>query len=125
MVDPEIQRRNRYSKLKGAKFEVDVVSYLRSHGFTADRISRSGKNDQGDAVITAPFEHTVIECKAEKSINLSGYLKELETEVMNHAIARGMMPHDIGGVVVVKARGKSIGQSYVVTTLDRWIEEKK
>lgn len=105
----------------GSKFETDVVAWLRSNGLDAERLHLAGKNDEGDIAVidhdaADPLRY-VIEAKAERQISLGTYIGEVLTERHNYAVARGLMPDDIMPVVVVKRRGKSIGDSYVVTTL--------
>lgn len=97
-----------YSKVKGRKFENEVADYLRSFFPDAKREGgRNGANDKGD--IDRVPEWT-IEAKAEKSINLPTYLRELDAERANRDTPFG--------VVVVKARGTSdAGESFCVMRL--------
>jgi hypothetical protein len=95
-------------KRKGSAFERDVVGYLREHGFPdAERAYGAGRpEDVGDI---AGIPGVTVECKATKSIDLAGFVDEAEHERLN---ARQPV-----AVVVVKRRGKSTAQAYVVMDL--------
>lgn len=100
------------SKRKGSDFEIKLEAYLQSCMLPAKRQPARGKLDEGDIHLGDLW---VIEAKAEKSINLPGYLAELEVEMAN-----AERPY---GVVVVKRRNHQIGRSYVVMELDRFIHD--
>lgn len=108
------------AKRKGAEFEVAVMEYLRGNGFdSAERLARAGRNDEGD-VFVMDGHPTILECKAEARLDLSGYLRELEAERRHYADARGLPVEDVTGLVVIKRRGVPIGKSYLVTTLEHY-----
>jgi hypothetical protein len=99
-------------KRKGSQFERDVVHYLREHGFSdCERAYGAGRpEDVGDV---AGVPGVTIECKATKSINLAGFVDEVERERLN-----ARQPF---GVVVVKRRGKGAADSYVVCNLSTFV----
>jgi hypothetical protein len=107
------------NKAKGSTFERQVREYIRDQGLSVDHLRLAGTDDQGDLYVRE--SDSVLELKAEKRINLSGYLKEANNEADNYAEAHRRGADRPAFYAVVKARGKSVGQAYVVTTLDEWI----
>jgi hypothetical protein len=59
----------------------------------------------------------VLELKAEKRINLSGYMKEAQVESENFAKARRRGSDRPVAVAAVKARNKGIDKTYVILEL--------
>lgn len=108
------------NKRKGSQWETDVVEYLRRRFGLCERLTLNGAHDQGDAWFSWEGNYHVLECKAEKTIRLSEYLKELEVETANWAAKRPTLPAP-HGAVVVKRRGKGIGDAYVVISLDAYV----
>lgn len=108
---------------RGAKFETDIVDYLRSKGKAAERLPKTGVKDQGDGyeLMDNRF-YTMWEAKNEKRINLPGYLKELEVERQHFMEARGLEPWQVHGIVIVKRRMASMGDCYVVQTVDSFFQ---
>ena len=104
------------SKRKGSAFEGQVARYL-AQAMDDDRIERrtlQGVNDRGDiAGVKVNGKRVVIECKAEKALRVTEYLREAETERENDGAAFG--------VVVSKRRGigeARTGEQLVLMTLD-------
>ena len=111
---------NTYNKRKGAKFETDLVDYLRSeHSLHAERLPKAGKDDEGDVAVRFGDCVVVIEAKNERTISLSQYVKEALLEANNYAEAR-KYDEPVWGVAVIKARGKGIGKAYVVMEVDEF-----
>lgn len=102
------------SKAKGTSHESNIVDYLRSKWWPfADRLTLSGSGDRGDIRLGDGIP-VVIEAKNEKQINLAGYIKEVEAEVVN---AKAKF-----GVAWIKRIGKgSPGDHYVVMTGDTFV----
>lgn len=99
------------SKRTGTGFEVLCVSYLRDHGFPwAERRAQEGVNDRGDV---SGIPGVVIECKAEKAIDLAGYMGELKVEMANAKVDTGF--------VVVKRRMHSVDQAYAVLPFEQMV----
>ena len=108
------------SKIRGTAFETAVVNFLRANGFPfARRLALAGSADLGDLSLgdTPPGGPVVIECKDHAKIDLSGFLTELDAECSNAG--------NEYGIVVIKRRGKNVSQAYVVTTLERWANDRK
>ena len=104
------------SKRKGSAFESQVARYL-AKALDDDGIERrtlQGVNDRGDiAGVKINGKRAVIECKAEKALRVSEYLREAETERKNDGAEFG--------VVVSKRRGVGearTGEQLVLMTLD-------
>ena len=101
------------NKAKGSQWERDVVAYLRANGFPyAERRFGAGQqNDKGDIV---GIPGVTIEAKNHAKFALSDWLAQAEEERKNAG--------NKFGVVVVKRRGKSAGEGYVVMTLETFCE---
>ena len=106
-----------YAKAKGRNAENAVVEWLKQNGYrNAERRRLAGAADRGDI---AGVYGVVIEVKAEKRINLAGYVDEANIEAVNDGAELG--------VAWVKRRGKtSPGDWYVVmdgATFTRMVKE--
>jgi len=109
-------------KARGASFETDIRDWFRSRGYDAERLARAGAKDEGDVVVKADFLGSVgiIECKAPgagNSINLSGWQKESQVEATHYSEARNIDRDSVLPAVIIKARGKSISDAYLVLRL--------
>ena len=100
------------SKAKGTAFERAVATYFVEHGWPdVDRAPLRGNLDRGDLVGIPGW---VLELKAHKSIDLGGYMAEVAVERVNAGVE--------WGAAIVKRRGKSIGDAYVVMDLSQFVE---
>lgn len=110
-------------KARGAGYEIDITKEFRQLGYDAERLARRGSKDEGDVVIRSDFiggTIGILECKAPgagNKIDLAGWTKEAQVEASNYAEARGLKREAILPAVVIKARGKSIADSYLVLRL--------
>lgn len=109
-------------KARGATFETDLRNYFRRIGLDSERLARTGARDEGDVVVRKDFigHLGVIEAKAPGQsgrIDLSGWTKEAQVEAQNYSEARGIERASVLPAVVIKARGKSIEDSYLVLRL--------
>jgi hypothetical protein len=110
-------------KARGATYETDIKDYFRELGYDAERLARRGSKDEGDVVVRADFINSsigILECKAPgagNAIDLSGWTKEAQTEATHYAQARGIDRGAVLSAIVIKARGKSIADSYLVIRL--------
>jgi len=110
-------------KARGATYETDITKYFRGLGYDAERLARRGSKDEGDVVIRKDFiggTIGILECKAPgagNAISLSGWTKEAQTEAKNYADARALEQEVVLPALVIKARGKSIADSYLVLRL--------
>jgi hypothetical protein len=109
-------------KARGATYETDIKDWFRTNGYDAERLARTGAKDEGDVVVRSDFLGSigVIEAKAPGQsgrIDLSGWSKEAQVEATHYAEARGLDRDAILPAVLIKARGKSIADSYLVLRL--------
>lgn len=80
-------------RAKGTAAETAVVRYLQAHGFPhAERRALHGVNDMGDITGCGPL---VLEVKNHKTMDLAGWIRELEAEMANADV-------DLGSVVIKK-----------------------
>lgn len=101
------------SRRKGTAFETAVVNFLREAGYeSAERRALNGRNDKGDV---AGLPGWVLECKAEKTIDLAGYMGEACREAQN--------ANATSYAAVVKRRGKGVSEAYVVMPLAVFVKE--
>jgi hypothetical protein len=100
-------------RAKGTAAETAVVRYLREHGFPhAERRALHGTADQGDITGCGPI---VFEVKNHKTLDLAGWLKELDVEMTNANVETG--------VVVAKKRGTTDpGEWYALMPLHRLVD---
>ena len=108
------------SAAKGKKYERDVLAYARNRGTDIERLRDTGVHDEGDFAVRAGQLTFVLEAKAEKRMNLSGYLAEAEREAAVYSANRGGRPTI--PAAVVKRPGYGIGRSYVVMELDTFLD---
>jgi hypothetical protein len=107
-------------KARGATFETDLRNYFRRIGLDSERLARTGARDEGDVVVRENFIGHIGVTKAPGQsgrIDLSGWTKEAQVEAKNYSEARGIEKTSVLPAVVIKARGKSIEDSYLVLRL--------
>ena len=100
------------SRAKGTAWESACVNWLHDHGMPwVERRALAGAADKGDLLVPG----LMVECKAEQRIDLAGYMKEVKAQVAN-------CPEGTVGIAWVKARGKGVGDSYIVMTPATFLE---
>jgi len=100
------------SKVRGTKFESQVVEFLRTHGFPyAERRALGGANDKGDI---AGVPGVVLECKSVKQITLSTFVDELDVEMRNAGV-------EVGAVVIKRRGTTDVGRAYAVMPMDVFV----
>jgi len=109
-------------KARGATFETDIKDWFREHGYDSERLARTGARDEGDVVVRKDFlkKIGIVECKAPgagNAIDLSGWTKEAQLEAKHYAEARNLKGEEVLPAVIIKARGKSISDAYLVLRL--------
>ena len=104
------------SKRKGSAWELAIVKYLVDQGWKHAERRIAGSNiDKGDVY---GIIGCVIEAKNEKRIDLAGYMKELQVEMVNAKADTG--------VAIVKKRGTtSVGDAYAVMPVEIWVKLMK
>lgn len=113
----------------GTEFETDVLLYLRETGHSAERLARSGANDEGDIFLSDPAGlGFTLELKARRdrnsSLNLHAWLGEAEREAECYRKARNL-PSSPVPVLVVKNPRHKIEDSFVVLRLKDFIDEDR
>ena len=96
----------------GATFEQQVADYAakRLGDKRIERRAKNGKNDRGDiSGLMHLGKRVVAECKCCKRLELSGWLKEAETERGNDDAEYGIVIH------------KRFGGNFVTMTLDTYL----
>jgi hypothetical protein len=101
------------AKKTGTAHESRSVTWLKRNGWPyARRITMKGQRDEGDIDLGNGIP-VVVEAKAEKAIDLAGYVKELGAEIVNADAETG--------VVIIKRRGTTdVGKYYALTTVENW-----
>ena len=113
----------KYNKTKGATFELDIIKWFRKLGFMAERLRLAGKDDEGDVVVIVAGETYLFECKNTARLELDEFWRQIETEADNYAKARNTkIPFHY---VLWKRKRKGINQTWVIQSLDQWLEERK
>ena len=112
-----------YNKVKGSKFETDVMKYLRKLGHFAERLAKAGSNDEGDIVTIIAGQTYILECKNRKSLNLPAFWDEAQVEAKNYAKARGMVASPLA-FVIVKRRQHGVEKAWVIQDLDQWVQDR-
>ncbi len=118
-MDP-IAKRNKANKRRGADWEIELMTGLRSVGEDAERLRLTGAEDEGDLAIREDGGlFTVIEAKNAK-FEPGPFLDEAERERLNFAKHRGIDPDRVESIVVVKRRGKNWRKAFVLTTVEAY-----
>lgn len=112
------------NKRKGAKFEIDVMKWLRKKGYISERLRLSGQKDEGDLIVYVSGTPYLFECKDTKTLNLPQFWREIQAEVVNYAEARSLKVNPIG-YVLVKRRNAGIEDAWVIQSLDQWSKQYK
>lgn len=101
------------SKRKGSQAERDVVKFLQVRGWIyAERRLAGDTNDRGDV---AGVNGVCIEIKNHAKMDLAGWIKELEVEIINAKADTG--------VVIHKRKGKSdVAEWYATMTVELYVE---
>lgn len=110
----EATKRARASKRRGASFETDLLKGLRGEGLEVERLTKTGKDDEGDLVVSDEWGKVILEAKNEAKIDLPRYIREAMLEADNYAKHRNLPRQEITAAAIVKARGKSWKDAYVV-----------
>ena len=118
------------SKRKGSKWETDTRDYDIEQGFDVTRLSPNGAKDIGDKVIRVPARtvtpvHYVFECKAERALDLAGWVTEAAIEADNYATLNRLDRNIVIPVVLAKRRMAGVGRAYVIQEYDWWLHDHR
>ncbi|MFE0771948.1 hypothetical protein [Streptomyces sp. NPDC058861] len=115
-----IAKRNKANKRRGAEWEIDLMTGLRSVGEDVERLRLTGAEDEGDLAVREDGGlFTIIEAKNAK-FEPGPFLDESRRERLNFAKHRGIDPGRVESVVVVKRRGKNWRKAFVLTTVEAY-----
>ncbi len=103
------------NRRKGAGYELDVAHYLAANGYPDAHRELEKRRDIGD-IANGPAGVT-IECKNRSKLDLAGWLGQAEQAAINTGAAHA--------AVIIKARGRTVGQSYVVQRFEDWLDMLK
>ncbi|MEU9126561.1 hypothetical protein AB0D08_00335 [Kitasatospora sp. NPDC048540] len=117
-----VAARNKRNKRKGADWEIDFNQGMREEGFDIERLRLAGKDDEGDNVIREDDGYFLVIENKNAKFEPGVFICEMEREAANFAKHRGLDPAKVDGIVVVKRRGKSWRQAFVLTTVERYFE---
>ena len=113
----------KYNKVKGASYEVSVVNWFRELGFKAERLRLAGKEDEGDVVVVVAGKTYLFECKNTARLELDEFWRQIEVEAANYAKKRKeKVPLHY---VLWKRKRKGVNKTWVITSLEQWLEEKQ
>ena len=108
---------------KGAQFETDVMRWLRENEAIAERLTKAGAKDEGDLFAFLQGKTYILELKNRKKLDLPAFWDEAQVEAKNYAKARNTKtPFHY---VLWKRKRKGINQTWVIQSLEQWLEEKK
>lgn len=101
------------AKRKGSSAEREVVRYAQEAGWIyAERRLAGDSNDRGDI---AGVNGVCFEVKNHARIDLAGWIKELQTEIVNAKATTGAVVHKKKGTT-------NVGEWYVTMTVDLWFD---
>lgn len=110
------------NKVKGARWELDLLDYFRNRNLITERLRLAGKHDEGDLMVYLNAQTVlVVEAKNEKSFKLGPWIAEAVTEAVNWGKARKATVQAIP-IVVAKRRNHSTSKAYVIMELDTFME---
>ena len=113
----------KYNKVKGASYEIGVVNWFRELGFKAERLRLAGKEDEGDVVVVVAGQTYLFECKNTARLELDEFWRQIEVEAVNYAKKRKVkVPLHY---VLWKRKHKGVSKTWVIQSLEQWLEEKK
>lgn len=108
---------------KGSGWEIDFLKLFRTLGIWVERLTKAGKNDEGDIVAVIAGKTYIFELKNVQRMDLPQFWREAEVEAVNYAKARNL-PEVPLHYVIVKRRNASANKAWVIQDLDQWIKEK-
>ncbi|MFI0985003.1 hypothetical protein [Streptomyces exfoliatus] len=114
--------RNKTNKRKGAAWETELLTGLRSVGEDVERLRLVGAEDEGDLVVREPGGTFLIVEAKNARFEPGPFLDEAERERRNFAQHRDLDPRDVDSIVVVKRRGKGWRKAFVLTTVEDFFE---
>ncbi|MFJ7202075.1 hypothetical protein ACIQWR_00860 [Streptomyces sp. NPDC098789] len=116
----DIAARNRRNKRRGSDWESELRDQLRAAGFDIERLRLTGKDDEGDHVVRRSGGRLlIIEAKNAK-FEPGTFVREALGERDNYARHRGLVSSEVDAVAIVRRRGASWRDAYVLTTVSEY-----
>lgn len=113
----DVAARNKRNKRNGTAWESALRDGLRGLGFDYEKLRLVGKNDEGDGVIRLPGgERIVVEAKSGE-MHASDFVRQASLEARNYETNRGLERGSVKGIAIVKKRGASWMDGYVLTSV--------
>ena len=109
---------------KGSGWEVDFLKFFRNLGIWVERLTKAGKNDEGDIVAVIAGKTYIFELKNVKRMDLPQFWREAQVEAVNYAKARNLEEVPLS-YVIVKRRNAGVDKAWVVQDLNQWLKEKQ
>lgn len=113
------------SKRKGSKWETDIREYALDLGYDITRLSLNGTADIGDLALRAIGKHYVIEAKAARTFDLSGWVTEAAIEADNYATLNRLQRDLVVPLVIAKRRMATVAKAYVIQELGWWLDDHR
>ncbi|MCP3755740.1 hypothetical protein [Streptomyces sp. TBY4] len=113
----DVAARNRRNRRRGADWESELRDRLREAGFDIERLRLTGKDDEGDHIVRRPGGRPLIIEAKNATFKPSVFVREAQRERDNYARHRGLAPADVDAVAIVRRRGASWREAYVLTTV--------
>lgn len=102
-------------KAKGRETENLLVEYLESFGLEVERRRLTGAADQGDI---AGWKNVCVEVKSGAKLDIPGWMRELEAEIINSKAKTGFL--------AIRPKGKPNPKDwFIVMSTDRFMELMK
>lgn len=114
--------RNTRNRRAGARWQSVLRDGLRDAGLDIERLALTGVEDEGDHVVRLDPHHfaarrfVVIEAKA-GVLHPAEFVQQAQLEAGHFAFHRGLTAEQVTGIAVVKKRGASFRDAYVLTSL--------
>lgn len=117
------------SKQRGTEWESRVRDGVRKRGGKAERIALSGGGDEGDLVLEwfdrdGSNRMAVIEAKATKHFDFSGFVNQAIEERDHYCAKRGIDPRTVEAVAFVKRRNHPWQKGFAITTIDEYLRSE-
>lgn len=116
----DVTARNRRNKRRGADWESELRDQLRAAGVDIERLRLTGKDDEGDHVVRRPGGRPLVIEAKNAVFEPSTFVREALRERDNYARHRGLDPSDVDAVAIVRRRGASWRDAYVLTTVSEY-----
>lgn len=110
------------SKARGTAFEKAVQDFLRGRGFDVDRLRTTGAKDEGDLAVREGNFIDLLECKATKCLDASGFMLQAMVERDNYASSRGLSTGIVLPYVVWKRRSRPVSEALIISTLGEFFQ---